>query len=411
MNRMMLYIKKYNTVFSLLLVVLVSFFIGFSFGSNSSSGVGNVYGVENKQLGMPNNVSDFSPFWKVWNVINEKFVPVYTDEVASNDERTYGAIQGLAASLGDPYTTFFPPVESEMFESTIRGNFGGVGMEVGMRDGILTVIAPLKNTPAEKAGVLAGDKVIAIDDVPSQGLSIDEAVQKIRGEIGTSVALTILREDMDPFEISVVRDTINIPTLDTELRGDGIFVISLYNFSAPSSDLFRGALREFVEYGSDKLILDLRGNPGGFLESAIDISSWFLKMGQVVVTEDFGGNKANVDHRSKGYNIFNDNLKFVILIDGGSASASEIVAGALREHEKATLIGKTTFGKGSVQELVEITPDTSFKVTVARWLTPDGNSISKGGVSPDMEVDYTKEDREADRDPQMDRAVEFLLSQ
>jgi len=405
----MLFLKKYNTIFSLLLIIAISFFVGFSFGNNSSSGIESVYGLENKQLGMPNDVSDFSSFWRVWNVINDKFVPVYTDEVASNDERTYGAIQGLAASLGDPYTVFFPPVESEDFESTIRGNFGGVGMEVGIRDGILTVIAPLKDTPAERSGILAGDKVIAIDNVPSQGLSIDDAVQKIRGEIGTRVTLTILREDMDPFEISVVRDTINIPTLDTNLRGDGIFVISLYNFSAPSADLFRGALREFVEYGSDKLILDLRGNPGGFLESAIDISSWFLKIGQVVVTEDFGGNKENVDHRSKGYNIFNDNLKFVILIDGGSASASEIVAGALREHKKATLIGKTTFGKGSVQELVEITPDTSFKVTVARWLTPDGNSISKNGVAPDIEVDYTKEDREAERDPQMDKAVEFLL--
>lgn len=392
------------------LLVAIIFNVGFYFGSESLAGESRAIGVTNTREGASQDVGDFSSFWKVWNVINEKFVPVYSDEIVDNEERVYGAIKGLAESLGDPYTTFFPPVESEMFESTIRGNFGGVGMEVGIRDDILTVIAPLKNTPAERSGMRPADKIIAIDDEPSQGLSIDEAVQKIRGEIGTDVTLTVLREGVSaPFDVVITRDTINIPTLDTEIRPEGVFVISLYNFGAPSANAFRDALREFVDSGSQRLVLDLRGNPGGYLEAAVDIASWFLPMGKVIVVEDFGGNAENRDHRSKGYNIFNDNLKFVILIDGGSASASEILAGALREHGKAKLVGTTTFGKGSVQELVEITPETSFKVTVARWLTPLGQSISKGGVSPDVEVEYSVEDREEGIDNQLEKAIEVVL--
>jgi len=402
---------KYGKVIVWAIGLALVFNLGFYFG-NESSAESRAQGVANTSLGIPQGVTDFSSFWKVWNIIDEKFVPTNDEVVADSQERMYGAIQGLAASLGDPYTTFFPPVESEMFESTIRGNFGGVGMEVGMRDGVLTVIAPLKDTPAEKAGVRSGDIIIAIDDELTQGSSVDESVQKIRGEIGTKVILTMMREGVEEsFDVEIVRDTINIPTLDTELRPDGIFVISLYNFSAQSANLFRDALDEFIDSGSKKLILDLRGNPGGFLEASVDIASWFLPAGKVIVMEDFGGNDENKQYRSKGYDVFDETLDFVILIDGGSASASEILAGALREHGKARLVGETTFGKGSVQELIDITPDTSFKVTVARWLTPKGNSISKGGVTPDIEVPYSLEDFEEGRDPQMEKAVEVLLEE
>ena len=188
-----------------------------------------------------------------------------------------------------------------------------------------------------------------------------------------------------------------------------MFVISLHNFSAISANLFRDALREFIESGTDKMILDLRGNPGGFLEAAIDMASWYLPAGKMVVTEDFGDNGKPRVHRSKGYNIFTDKLKMAILINQGSASASEILAGALQQHGKATLVGTRSFGKGSVQELVKITPDTSLKVTVARWLTPNGSSISDGGLSADVEVEFTTEDFEAGEDPQLDKAVELLL--
>ena len=221
---------------------------------------------------------------------------------------------------------------------------------------------------------------------------------------------------------------IDIPTLDTELkpgksssaggppdaglglRKDGVFIIRLYNFSANSANLFRAALRAFVESGSNKLLLDLRGNPGGYLEAAVDIGSWFLPAGEVIVTEDSGEKGGTKVHRSRGYDAFNKRLrlKMILLVNNGSASASEILAGALQEHGVARLVGTRTFGKGSVQELVKITPDTSLKVTVARWLTPNGTSISFKGIAPDIEVKLTPEDLEKHRDPQMDRAIELL---
>lgn len=353
---------------------------------------------------------DFEPFWKAWNIINEKYVSA---DGPNNQEKVFGAIGGLVASLGDPYSFFLPPQEASMFEQDVAGYFGGVGMHVGMRDNVLTVISPLKGTPAESAGVLAGDQIIEIDEEPTFDMSVDEAVYKIRGEVGTVVKLGIYREGEDePIEIEVTRDTINIPVMDTELRDDGVFVISLYSFSGTAPTLFRDALREFVETGSSKLVIDLRGNPGGYLEVAVDMASWFLEQGKVVVREDQGRNGEGKTFRSVGYNlnkdVFHGRIKMVVLVDRGSASASEIFAGALREHGIALLVGQKTFGKGSVQELVPLTEDTSIKLTVARWLTPKGVSISENGIVPDFEVEYTKEDAEAKHDPQMEKAVEVL---
>jgi len=205
-----------------------------------------------------------------------------------------------------------------------------------------------------------------------------------------------------------VRDVIDIPTIETKKRDDGIFVITLYSFSAQSPDLFRNALREFVESGDDKLVLDLRNNPGGYLDAAVDMASWFLPIGDVVVQESFRNSSHDLVHRSRGYDIFNDSLKFVILINEGSASASEIMAGALSEHGKAILVGERSFGKGSVQELLPVTDTTSLKVTVAKWLTPNGVSISENGLTPEIDVSFTQDDFEAGRDPQMDKAIETL---
>jgi carboxyl-terminal processing protease len=368
-----------------------------------------IVGIENTTEGKPTNV-DFAPFWKAWNLINEKYVPASTTaKVVDNQEKVWGAIQGLTNSLGDPYTVFFPPVESELFASDIRGNFEGVGMEVVAKDGAITVIAPLKNSPASKAGIMAGDRIIKINNKETNNLSTEDAVQIIRGPRGTQVTLAIIRNGTkEPFDIKVVRDVIDIPTIDTKELPGGIFVIELYSFSAQSPNLFRGALRKFILSNSDKLILDLRGNPGGYLEAAIDMASWFLPSSQVVVREDFGSSKDEKVYRSKGYDIFNEDLKFVILVDGGSASASEILAGALSEHGKAILVGDKTFGKGSVQELIDITPKTSLKVTIARWLTPNGLSISQAGIEPKFLVKYSVADREAGRDPQLDKAIKIL---
>lgn len=406
--------KKSASIIALLLIVGASFFIGFHFGKSGEENVDTLLAIENKNSQIIGSI-DFSPFWKAWNILDEKFVfsGTTTPENKNNPQkRIWGAISGMVESLGDPYTTFFPPAESKIFEGDISGNFVGVGIEIGMREGILTIVAPLKGTPAYKAGIKAGDKVIQIDGVSTEKLSIDEAVKKIRGNAGTKVVFTIIRDgagNKEPLKITVTRGTIDIPTIESTFRPDGVYVIRLFNFSAISQDLFRNALRQFVRSGSNKLILDLRGNPGGYLEAAIDMASWFLPSGATVVKEDFKKSTEIVIHRSKGYDIFSSRLKMIVLIDGGSASASEILAGALQENNVAKLVGTKSFGKGSVQELVKITPDTSLKVTIARWLTPNDHSISAGGLTPDFEVKLDEKDFVKGIDAQMNKAVELLL--
>ncbi len=395
--------------FFYLILVGIIFSAGFRQGKNSVSPISFV-DVQNKTVGQPISV-DFAPFWKAWNTLNDKFVDTATSSKTITDQtKIWGAISGLTASFGDPYTVFFPPAESAMFAEEVRGNFEGVGMEVVQKDGALVVISPLKDSPAEEAGILAGDRIIKIDNKDTANLTTEAAVALIRGKSGTEVTLTIFRNNKkEAFEVKVTRGVINIPTIDTKDLGNGIFKIDLYNFTAESPNLFRGALRQFIESGNGKLILDLRGNPGGYLEVAIDMASWFLPSGKIIVRESFGQNKEETVYRSKGYDIFTDRLRFVILVNGGSASAAEILAGALSEYGVATLVGEKTFGKGSVQELVNITSDTSLKVTIARWLTPDGISISKQGIVPEFVVTRSQADIELDKDPQLAKAIEILL--
>lgn len=352
---------------------------------------------------------DMSEFWRVWELLEDKYVSGATSSDITTEDMVRGAIKGLVESYDDPYTVYLPPQDAEYFQEDISGNFSGVGMEVGMRDGVVTIIAPLPDTPADNAGLLAGDKILAVDGESTEDESIDQVVRKIRGEKGTDVTLTILRDgENETRDVVVTRDTIAIPTIETSQDGD-IFTIKLFNFNAVSEMRMQEALREYVRSGADKLVLDLRGNPGGFLQSAISISSFFLPTGKVVVKENFGGEAEEKVFRSQGKTL--DGFapeEMVVLIDGGSASASEILAGALGAHDVATLIGQTTFGKGSVQELVDLPQKSSLKVTVARWLTPDGTSISQGGLEPDITVTRTPEQYLAGDDPQMEAALEYL---
>lgn len=403
------FVKKHGALAGLgILIAILSFSIGFNRGEAQAPATTS--NPENETKGRPSGV-DFAPFWKAWNILNEKYIPASTTAKKVEDqEKVYGAIKGLASSLNDPYTVFFPPVENKLFEADIRGNFEGVGMEVLAQNGAIVIIAPLKGSPAEKSGLKSGDRVIRINDKDTSRMTTEDAVQIIRGQAGTPVKLSIVRQGVkEPFDVSIVRQVINIPTINVTRMDGGIFKIDLYNFSANSPNLFRGALREFILSGDDKLILDLRGNPGGYLEAAIDMASWFLPPSKVVVTEDFAGSKEGKVYRSKGYDVFNDNLKMVILVDNGSASASEILAGALQENGVAKVIGDKTFGKGSVQELVPITGDTSLKVTVARWLTPNGKSISETGIQPDILVKRAALDQAGDKDPQLEKAIELLI--
>ncbi len=359
----------------------------------------------------PSSELNFSDFWKVYNVLQSRFVQTHASATpATSQSEIYGAIQGLVAAYGDPYTVFFPPEQAKLFSDTIAGNFSGVGMEIGVNaQGILTVIAPLKGTPAEKAGILAGDLVLAIDKKSTDGISTDEAVKLIRGPKGSTVTFTVLRAGTAK-DIKVVRDTIQVPTINPSFDPKtGVYTIALYEFSANSSDLFDGAFAEFQKSGSRKLVIDLRGNPGGYLEAAVRMASHFLPSGTAVVTEDYKGTQENQVHKSIGTGGLPSGTKVVVLIDQGSASASEIFAGALQDTHMATLIGTRSFGKGSVQELVSI-GKASLKVTVARWLTPSGRSISDGGLTPDIKVERTHDDVVAGKDPQAARAVEFLTT-
>jgi carboxyl-terminal processing protease len=393
----------------LCIIILIGVFaVGVYAGFNRAPELSHAQTILNKEEGKPGDV-DFALFWKVWNELEDKYVsPTDNAELPTAQERVYAAIEGLASAYGDPYTVFFPPEESKAFEEEISGEFQGIGAEIGKKEGILTVVAPIKNTPAYRAGLQPGDQIISIDDKSTGDLTVDEAIKLIRGKKGTVVVLTIIRDGKEPQKISITRDTIEIPTVETKKIADkGIFVISLYNFSEQSSARFRTALGEFVSSGYSKLIVDLRGNPGGYLIEANRIASWFLPKGQVVVSEYAGEDKPREVYTSEGYDLFSKNLKMVILVNEGSASASEILAGALSEYKVATLVGTKTFGKGTVQELIKVSPLTSLKVTIARWLTPNGKNIAEG-IVPDHVVELTEEDAKAGKDPQLDKAIELL---
>ncbi|MDD5050265.1 MAG: S41 family peptidase [Candidatus Pacebacteria bacterium] len=402
--------KKIYLIIGGVLLLAASFFSGYYVALDKRPAIEKVTTVTNKEDAKPVSV-DFSPFWKAWVLLNDKYVPTHGTSTTpvTDQDKVWGAIAGLTQSLGDPYTVFFPPKDAAMFKSEIAGNFEGVGMEIGIKDGILTVISAIKDTPAYRAGVKTGDRIVKIGDKSTADLSVDAAVQLIRGKKGTSLKVTFVREGVKtPIEITMVRDVINIPTLETKKRPDGVFVIKLYSFTENSPVLFKNALQEFVDAHTNKLILDLRGNPGGYLEAAVSMASWFLPKGDVVVTEDFGKSMPEQSYRSAGYNIFTKDLKMIILVDGGSASAAEILSGALSEHGVAKLVGTKTFGKGSVQELVPLTPDTSLKITIARWLTPNGISISQEGLKPDVEVKTDSKQAEGGKDVQLEKAVELL---
>ncbi|MFA6251552.1 MAG: S41 family peptidase [Candidatus Paceibacterota bacterium] len=399
-------LKQFGYVIISLIIITGILGLGVYLGYSHRPEIDKVTSIINKTPQVE-TTADFNSFWKVWNILNEK--SIYNDQIKDQD-RVWGAISGLASSLGDPYTVFFPPKENKEFTEEILGSFDGIGAEIGMKENILTIIAPLKDTPAWKAGIKSGDKIIKINKESTVDMTVDEAIDLIRGPAGTTVSLTILRlGENEAREFVVARESIAVPTLDTNLRDDGIFVITLYSFSENSSNLFREALMKFIDSGSSKLILDLRGNPGGYLDSAVNIGSWFIDEGKTILSEDFADGREPKTYRSRGPRLFNEHLSLIVLVDGGSASASEILAGALREHNIATLVGEKTFGKGSVQELIKITDETSLKVTVANWLTPNGVSISLEGLTPDIIVPYTQKDYEAKKDPQMDKAIEILL--
>lgn len=383
--------------------------IGFDRYQEANSFNNVVKQLINIDVGKPDTV-DFSLFWQTWNRLHEKYVDKNT---LDTKKLLYGAIQGMVEAAGDPYTTFFEPVKSQKFQEEISGTFSGVGMEIGKRDNVLTVIAPIRNSPAFRAGIQAGDRILKVNDRDTTDLSIEEAVNLIRGARGTRVTLTISpKGSNDVKNVELVRENIKIPAVELTFVGDDVAVIEIFSFNQNVDAEFKNAAQDVLKSGATRVIVDLRNNPGGLLDSAVNLAGWFLDRGNIVVIEDFGNGtrnefKASGDASLKKY-------QTIILINGGSASASEILAGALRDNRNIQLIGEKSFGKGSVQQLEKFFDGSSLKVTVAKWLTPNGISISDKGIEADItvEIDPAQIESgevvigEAGSDPQLDRAIE-----
>ncbi len=346
----------------------------------------------------------FDQFWDVWNKIEAKYVDQPVDDV----KLFYGAIEGAVAGLGDPYTVYFPPKKAEEFVKDLAGEFDGIGAEIGLKGDILTVIAPLPGSPAEKAGLKPGDKIYKIDDDETYGLSVDEAVMKIRGKKGTSVRLTISHNGIEKVEeVTIIRDTIVVPTVVWEKKDNQIAYLRVSYFNEDTWSEFDKMTKEIKAWSPKGIVLDMRSNPGGYLDTSIAVASEWIKKG-VVVKEKFSDSKENSydtigAHRFAG-------LPTIVLIDEGTASGSEIVAGALQDYGLATLVGKKSYGKGSVQDF-EVLPDGSaIKITVARWYTPKDRQIDKSGIEPDVKIEemFVKQKDETYKDVGLEKALELL---
>ncbi len=395
--------KKYIYIPVYMIVLGLVFGFGFFIGEYNQPSIEKINSISNKESDQEIK-ADFSLFWDAWRLIEKKYV---NRNDLDNQKMIYGAISGLLSSLDDPYSVFMEPEDSKKFIDDIKGSFEGIGAEVGIRKDILTIITPLEGNPAQKAGLKAGDKILKVDDTITSDLTIDEAVSLIRGEKGTKVVLLITRDGLDGTkEIEVIRDTIQIPIITWELKEDGIAYIQFYHFTENSAMQFRKTVEDVLESNPNGIVLDLRNNPGGYLEVAIDIASWFLPKRELVVIEDYG-NGDQIEHRSKGYGSLEE-IPTVVLINQGSASASEILAGALRDIRNIQIVGQKSFGKGSVQQLEKLRGDSSIKITVAKWLTPSGVCIAEEGISPDIEVEITEEDINEMNDSQLNKALELL---
>ncbi len=392
---MLNFAKNRLIIFSLALVIVLSSF-GFGFWMGKSQVVCKVCAPE---------ALDFSLFWEAYHKLQEKFV---SPEKFDIQKIIYGAISGMVKALGDPYTVFFPPDETKRFTEDVKGAFEGVGMEIGIRKGQLEVISPLEGTPAKNAGLRAGDKILEINGTSTAELTVDEAVNMIRGPKGTEVTLTIFRESWEEAkEFKLTRDVISVPSLKWELKEGDIAYIKLYQFSEKASYDFQMAAIEILNTPAKKIILDLRNNPGGYLEVAQGIAGWFLERDKLVVIEDFGEGKEKIEYKAKGNARFSQ-YPMVVLINQGSASGSEILAGALSDDRGILMIGEKSFGKGSVQELENLIGGSSLKITVAKWLTPKGKFITDVGLEPDIKVEMTDKDYEEGLDPQLDKAIEVV---
>jgi len=394
-----------------LLAIIVCLITAFGFGwytgelherrSEVPTGEGQVVNKSDTPDGVSEDI-DFKQFWDVWDYIKGQ----YYEQPVSEQDLYYGAMKGMVDALPDDYSAFFTPEEAEEFMNQIDGTFEGIGAEIDVKDGQLQIVAPLPGTPAETAGLRTGDWILAIDGTETIGMAVEEAISKIRGEQGTQVILTIGRQQgAEILDIPVTRDTIVVDSVQWKVEDNGIMTIGVSTFNSDTSALFQEAVNEALTSDVKGIILDLRGNPGGLLTAAIDMASLWVGNQTVVIEKAQEGTQVYAGFLSARL----QGIPTVVLVNGGSASGSEIVAGALQDYHVAILVGTQTYGKGSVQDYQELPDGSAVKVTIAQWYTPDGRSINKTGIAPDLVVDYTLEQYQAGSDPQKEKAIDILL--
>jgi len=381
------------------------FALGFRYGKMFPQTI-IVSEVSNTSSGQPTDVS-FGTFWQAWDTINKNYLKA--GKISAQD-KVYGAISGLVDSLKDPYSVFLSPKDNEKFHEDVRGNFGGIGAEIGIKKNQLVVVAPLKDTPSMKAGLKAGDAILSINSSSTEGMTTDDAVKLIRGPEGTQVTLTIMRESWDkPKDFKITRGAITVPTLDFAIKDGNIAYVQLYTFNSNVGYLFYNAVSKAISGGAKGMILDLRNDPGGYLDVAVDLGGWFFPRNTLIVKEE-SRNGDTEELKASGNAVLAD-FPVVVIINGGSASASEILAGALRDNRGVTLIGEKSFGKGTVQELIPLIGGSTIKLTIAHWVLPSGKILENGGLVPDIEVKMTDDDIKNKKDPQLDKAIEVIKSE
>lgn len=391
---------------SLLRVVATAGFTVLIFGAGLAVGRGDlrVNGLSGDSLnkGLPSQLN-YSSVDQVYSLLKSDF-----DGSLNQSQLIDGAKAGLVAATGDPYTQYFNPKEAKDFNDQLAGEFSGIGAELGTDDNSnIIVVSPISGYPAAKAGLKSKDIIAAVDGQSTNGMTIDGVVNKIRGAAGSKVTLTIVRGSGHPFDVTVTRQKISIPSVTWHEDGN-IGYMKIGQFSSDTATLAVQAAQEFKTKGVKGVVLDLRGDPGGFLSAAVDASSLWLNQGKTVVSERRGATIISTE-QATGKNLLKG-LPTVVLIDGGSASASEITAGALRDNGAATLVGEKSFGKGSVQQVENLSDGSEVKITIARWYTPAGKNIDKQGITPDVAVTITDAQAQAGQDPQLDKAKQILLS-
>ncbi len=378
-------------------------------GKTGASPVLPLFGETATTTPVPGTPADlqtlFKPFWQAWDLVNKQYV----DQPVDQQTLMRGAISGMLDSLGDPHTGYMDPVQFQQANAPLQGEYEGIGAWVDTTGDFLTIMSPMQGSPAEAAGLKSGDKIIAVDGVNVTGQDPSLVLRKVLGPEGTTVKLTIQREEVDqPFDVSIIRKKITVPTLESKMLDNNIAYVQILDFGNNTDTELHAQLRELLKNKPAGLILDLRNNPGGYLDTAIKIVSEFIKDGVVMYEQNSSGEKTAFDARSGGVAT---SIPLVVLINGGSASASEITAGAIQDRGRGVLVGTTSYGKGTVQSWTPLVDDQgAVKITIAKWLTPNQRQITGVGLTPDVEVQLTEADAKANLDPQLDKAVELLLN-